>query len=179
MTLAELTQEEERLQAVRSSVVGLIEEKHDQLEGLGAFGDYRRVHSGYARLGLAGDLEALKRALFIQWYAVAEPAFLSAIHTLDESAERNVLAEVERQLPEVGQEMRSMVAWALAVADWYFERFGCLESFRASVGASDKERLWTTNPAKFEGRGQMGEYFSDIVTSAHARGYRPGRWFTQ
>lgn len=44
MTLAELTQEEARLRAVRSSVAGLIDEKYAQLEALGAFDDYRRVH---------------------------------------------------------------------------------------------------------------------------------------
>ncbi len=63
------------------------------------FDRYHAVHRAYSALltNPACADEALKRALFLQWFMVAEPPFLSGINGLDESSMRSVLAELERR----------------------------------------------------------------------------------
>ena len=57
------------------------------LEAAGVFREYRDVHRRYTALALGGDLEALKRPLFLQWYALFEPACFTGLWEMDETCE--------------------------------------------------------------------------------------------
>lgn len=75
---------------------------------------WRELHQAYA--DRPGADEGLKRALFIQWYARAEPSFVTGIGELDAAAERTVLRTVSRCLSQPDEhmnnaELRAMAAW--------------------------------------------------------------------
>ena len=65
--------------------VGVIEDKFEQLRESGVFAEAATVHKAYITLAGAptGSLEALKRAIFIGWYEVAEPGCFTGIGDLD------------------------------------------------------------------------------------------------
>lgn len=90
--LSELAEREEFLLAeLRSPEPLAIALRHG---GIGRA--YADVHRGYVQLAETGDLEALKRAIFLQWFQVAEPAFLSGIGDLDADAMTCALALVDK-----------------------------------------------------------------------------------
>ena len=89
---------EARLLEEVGRVTGLMEEKHARLEAAGVFRDYREVHREYARLAADGEAEALKRALFLQWYALSEPACFTGVFEIFNSAQTLVAREVDGSL---------------------------------------------------------------------------------
>ncbi len=82
-----------------SNVHGLIEDQIPVLANLGVFGEYKAIHLSYAQLiDKYLSKEALKRALFIQWFCLTEPFFLSGINDIDRQAELTVLTQLEQLL---------------------------------------------------------------------------------
>src|SRR6478736_852805 len=57
--------------------------------------DYKRIHSEYADLS-QNDIEALKRGLFIQWYVMAEPSYLTGISNIEASSAIKILLELDK-----------------------------------------------------------------------------------
>ena len=59
-------------------------ETHAQLQSWGIYDEYREVHRAYAALiaDPESGIEALKRALFLGWYDLGEPACLTGIFDL-------------------------------------------------------------------------------------------------
>ena len=73
MTIDELDEKERNLLLQINNTAGSIEEKLHQLQVKGIFDAYKQVHSDYADLAQENH-EALKRGLFLQWYALVEPS---------------------------------------------------------------------------------------------------------
>ena len=163
MTLAELATEEERLMAHVRSLTGSMEEKQAQLARDGVFDAYARVHTTYVDLAMAGDMEALKRALFLQWYAVSEPGCFTGLWEMMPEAERCVLERVEQLVAtdSLDSELVWMLPYYHSISDWYFDQQEGLPLLtewlreRAHRGFPDGE---VQNPA-LDGRGQMSEYW--------------------
>ncbi|HIP49343.1 MAG TPA: hypothetical protein EYG92_10320, partial [Lutibacter sp.] len=55
------------------------------------YAEYKNVHKEYAKTS-GKDIESLKRGLFIQWYSMTEPNYLTGISELDENAELKIIA---------------------------------------------------------------------------------------
>jgi hypothetical protein len=85
---------------VSSSGGDLKDELFTVFETTGVFAGFADVHAGYAALVDDPDhgMEALKRALFLQWYARAEPGYITGIHRLYAESEWAVLQQLERRL---------------------------------------------------------------------------------
>src|SRR4051794_23073956 len=95
MTLQELANKEDDL---HSKVIDLYYQPQTidiskQLNEV--FNEYKKVHLRYADLS-SGDIEALKRGLFIQWYALAEPSYMTGISDLYEIAEDKVIQSLNQ-----------------------------------------------------------------------------------
>ena len=57
---------------------GLMQDKPALIEESGVFDEYINIHKIYVDNCLT-DVEALKRAMFIQWYSCSEPSALTGI----------------------------------------------------------------------------------------------------
>jgi hypothetical protein len=145
-TLAEIARLEQilidRVAANRAMVSSSGADMKDELftvfETTGVFAGFADVHAGYAALvdDLDHGMEALKRALFLQWYARAEPGYITGIHRLYAESEWAVLQQLERRLIGLRTE-----PWAIedeeliCMLDCYDDIFGwylrSLEAFPA------------------------------------------------
>ena len=170
-SLSDLAAEEERLMLEVGRVSGTIEEKQAALRDLGVFDAYRTVHAAYAA-GAPSDGEALKRALFVQWYAAVEPAAFTGIADVDDSAAARVLAEVERHVRAgtLDPELAAFVALYRSIADWYFDASRTPELCRLLPTLS-ADAWGELDPASLRGRGQMSAYLLSMLASRSAGGF--------
>lgn len=145
---------------------GLMEELHALLQKTGAYETWRRIFQEYVTLARTGDREALRRAIFLHWYSLAEPQELSGIPLLDKDLAREVLGLVDAMLHQGGDdaELRWMLPFYYSVADIYIDHFwpDQLEDLRRA--SKENKDLWQTLCLKsaFENRGQMGKYWKSI-----------------
>lgn len=172
-TIQELTDRENILIGQVHGVVGSMEEKALQLTDNGVFNSYRKLHSDYASLAWTGNIEALKRAFFIQWYANAEPACFTGIHELDKDIEIVVFDQVAK-LINLDDELKWMTAWYYLITDNYFEPFWSnpsiiksLQSYIQEIGSLTDQAILSDEP--LENRGQMGVYFISVLKSNRSR----------
>ncbi len=192
LSLKQLAQEEERLLAIVKTVRNL-PEPDLRLNALDVFASYRQVHAAYADM-LANPLngaEALKRALFLQWTAALEPPFLTGIVSplgsafaepdflaemvrIDRLLERKVLEELESVLANqrLDHEGTLMLGWYDSVWEFYFDPFpGLPHLARARVVKNPDIHLAAAmSEESLRGRGQMGEYFSEMLRGRARRG---------
>src|ERR1017187_4600059 len=110
MTVDQLTLKENELYSIVMDLShkGQSKETDEQLEVV--YDLYKKVHKYYADMADKDD-EALKRGLFIQWYAITEPGYLTGINSLDELAETKIIkpAPNSKQFPmarDVGKEIK-------------------------------------------------------------------------
>jgi hypothetical protein len=117
MMLTTLTNEEERLMTIVAQQAGSMEAKHQALERLGIFDTYATIHQAYADLACtANALEAVKRAIFLQWYASAEPACFTGIFNLHAQAEHHVVKCLNQHISDgtLDPESAAMLRWLSA-----------------------------------------------------------------
>ncbi len=162
----QLTTAEVRLLNRVDAVTGLMEEKTESLRGSGVFAEYRDLHKRYVELinHPTCGLESLKRALFIQWYAVSEPACFSGIYDVDSEAETKVFRRMDEMI-EKGQldsELCYMLFWYYEVSDWYFDSRTDIPNLTKWLATSHhKPPCFRT--ADFNGRGQMTRYWQSLT----------------
>ncbi|MBP7260608.1 MAG: hypothetical protein KBB37_04910 [Bacteroidia bacterium] len=164
MTLEQLAKSETELY---STILDL--QKKEQTEALNekqrtVFALYRQVHRHYSYLAKEQE-EALKRGLFIQWYACTEPNYLTGIEQLDEEAEKNIINIVEEKIQN--NTLDSELKWMLNYyADWdyVFDRFKNREGL-AELIANRTDGLpigLVIDKAEMNKRGQMGIYWNSL-----------------
>jgi hypothetical protein len=163
--LDDLDKRENELLAMVGTLEGSIEERNILLQNLGVFEAYRRIHSHYAEIAYE-SLEALKRGLFIQWYAMVEPSFCSGISDIEQEAGNSIISILNNQITQDGTdpELHCMVSY---YAGWE----GVFTRFHSNVGLST---LLSNKPNydyildqmkhfNLDHRGQMGLYWKSIV----------------
>ena len=128
------------------------------------FHEYRKVHREYAELSLT-DNEALKRGLFIQWYALSEPSYLTGIVDLDEKAENKIIQSLNDRIGagDADNELIWMLNYYANWA-WIFERLTSFECFNSNIVNEQNNHL----PDKIDRedmaqRGQMGKYWNSLT----------------
>lgn len=133
---------------------------------------WREIHGAYLEIAasiLIDAREGLKRALFIQWYEVAEPFFLTGILDLDKRSRTEVLGYAEKFLADGGDvELREMVAWYCTIADRAFEASSPGRLFR-QYGTKAADISWLSSDAqrrRYPTRGLMGQYFLSLNSPA-------------
>jgi len=136
-TLEELERADERLLGYVAGVEGTMEGKTTALTELGE----------YIHLAEAGDVEALKRAIFLQWFEVAEPPFLSGILDLDREAATRGMALVERLCAggEIEDELAWMFPYYFLIAEWAFQGPMSARASSRTVRPT-RRRVWCNLP---------------------------------
>jgi hypothetical protein len=168
-TIQQLAIDESRLLAVVEQAHGLMEEKTEQLGRAGVFDRYRAVHTAYARLLThPGDgLEALKRALFLQWIAQFEPSCFTGVHEVEAGAEQRVIAAAQQTLADgpADTELAVMLRWYDSLTAWYFERFQDAAVLQRYLGRAEvPEGLADVfTEQSLTNRGQMGRYWLSVL----------------
>ena len=163
MTIEQLTKIEEELYA---SVIEIYEQKQTtelktQLNSI--FNSYRQVHKEYANLAEKDD-EALKRGLFIQWYVLTEPSYLTGIDDIDEESEKIIMNIIEERI--CNNNLDYELEWMLnyyANWDYVYDKFNNLKAVTKLV-ANKKDNLFPTkiNREEMKKRGQMGGYWNSL-----------------
>ena len=131
------------------------------------FDKYERIHQAYAERAITDD-EALKRGLFIQWYALSEPSYLTGIADLNESAENKIISVLNDRIAAVT--IDDELIWMLNYYfnwQWIFERLSSFNRFDNTIVNEQNNNL----PSKIdrdemEKRGQMGEYWNSLTQSS-------------
>lgn len=130
------------------------------------FQKYREIHKAYATLANK-DIEALKRGLFIQWYALTEPPALSGISGLDSESIREVAVALNARLEtgDTDEELIWMLSHYIGVADFAFDQFKDLGHLTQFVLTYSKTNYPASIDRGFmETRGGMGNYYNSLST---------------
>lgn len=176
--LEDLTRREYLILEKVYRIVGSMNEKAQQMIECEVFEAYRVLYMEYITLARQGDLEALKRAFFIQWYSANEPSCFSGIPNIsmweDEiglyhKTEKTIFDLVAKWL-DTDEELKWMVAWYYQISENYFAFWGekpqIIEKIRKYIQEYSpliSKREFLEMP--IEKRGQMGEYFYSILQS--------------
>ncbi len=123
------------------------------------YSEYKNVHKEYAKMS-DKDIESLKRGLFIQWYSMTEPNYLTGIAELDEKAELKIIAELKNRIDHntADNELLWMLNYYLEW-DFVFDRFRNIAEFKKDENIID----FTKIKLKMINRGQMGIYWNSII----------------
>jgi hypothetical protein len=123
------------------------------------YAEYKNVHKEYAKMS-DKDIESLKRGLFIQWYSMTEPNYLTGISELDKNAELKIIAELKNRVDQnkTDNELNWMLNYYLEW-DYVFERFKNIIDLRKKENVIDL----TSKKLKMINRGQMGIYWNSII----------------
>lgn len=162
MNLEELAQTEQELYSI---VMDLCDQKQtkendDKLDEV--FISYKQVHKQYAAL-TQNELEALKRGLFIQWYALTEPNYLTGIGDIDEQAEHKIINLLDEKIGR--NTLDSELTWMLnhyATWDYVFERFQSFSNLKAFLINAKPSFPDKIDRNGMEKRGQMGKYWNSL-----------------
>lgn len=165
MDVHRIAKREEELLTVIKGIIGSIEEKNEALESAGVFKAYNDIHFEYAELAQENS-EALKRAMFLQWYAQVEPPFVSGLAELVTGAEQKVLEILDEKILHNSLDLE-LVATLSYYADWEFVFEGC-SKYRNLVSFLENKFSFAAcmgvlKPIDFNGRGQMGEYWRSVL----------------
>jgi hypothetical protein len=124
-----------------------------------------KCYVAIARAGGADAGEAFKRAMFIYWYEVAEPFFLTGILNLDANVSNDLLELLEVAMADGDAgELKEMIAWYYQTTDYRFDALPQGEKIKnyCSRGSNLK---WLTSEAQratYSTRGLMGQYFLSL-----------------
>ena len=128
------------------------------------FDSYKQVHEHYSGLAKEQD-EALKRGLFIQWYAMTEPSYLTGIGELNEEAEKNIIKLVEDKIQNnaLDNELKWMLNY-YANWDFVFERFKISKGLVELIAnrTDDLPVGLIIDKIAMNKRGQMGAYWNSL-----------------
>jgi len=164
MNIDELSTKEQNLYSSVIELEGTVEEKSDKVIYFGIAKDYREIHKEYSRLAKS-DLEALKRGLFLMWYSIAEPTWLTGIADLDEDSEERIIKILDRRLKRGITDFE--LDWMLDYYsgwDFVFERFTEFKNFQIRLKSeSETELPDEIDREQMKQRGQMGIYWNSLT----------------
>ena len=144
-------------------------------EETGVYDAWRRIFGEYVVLAREGNIEALKRAIFLVWFECAEPAWLSntGVWGLDMALVKEVLHMANTMAKEdrLDAELQWMLPWYYMIADFYLRAEGLDDLRKASE--KDPHAFSHVFPkgclrSTFDNRGQLGRYWSDLWDGANA-----------
>ena len=86
-----LAEEENKLGKIVEDLYNQSPYEPNETELRKVYSQYRAIHKKYAELAAVDNLEALKRGIFLQWYAMSEPNWLTGVSNLDPQIEINII----------------------------------------------------------------------------------------
>ena len=102
---------------------------------------YKEVHQQYSKLAFT-DVEALKRGLFIQWYALTEPTFLTGIGELKTESENRIIEELQKRIDSISIDFE--LKWMLnyyASWEWCFDHVKSFQGFDSRIVNEKNNKL--------------------------------------
>lgn len=168
MTLVELAREEDMLRDLVAQAAGTIEAKARYLQHSGVFDAYRDVHRKYVLHAQGGDVEALRRAAFIQWLAAIEPPFLSGLCDLDSAAQRALLTLLEEAVAaeQLDDELAWMLPYYYQMAEWWIPDSAAPRLIRFCRSRAPRQAVRPPPGFAYIGRGEMGRYWASMRGAA-------------
>lgn len=163
MNIEELANQELELLSQTLELVGTIEEKNDKVVYFGIGTIYQKIHEEYSRLAKS-ELEALKRGLFIMWYALTGPSCYTGIVILNSEAENRILKILDRRLNRdiIDYELEWMLDY-YSNWDFVFDRFSEYKHLQDRLRRKDKIELPNQiDRNEMSKRGQMGRYWNSL-----------------
>jgi len=162
--LDSLAAREANIEAQVLSIPGgreIVERKSGEL---GIYTEYSEIHQEYARLAQVGESEALKRALFLQWFEYAEPRFLTGIYQLDEKARDDVFQIIEQKCKsaDLDTEMKWMIPYYYHIGPYFDEKKYPKLTLFSKANPPSKETPAPPKDAHLSNRGLMGRYWQSI-----------------
>ena len=160
MTLTDLTNKENELYSFAINLYnGKVNSESKGLSLDKVYAEYKDVHKEYAKMS-DKDIESLKRGLFIQWYSMTEPNYLTGIAELDEKSELKIITELKNRIDrnktdnELNWMLNHYLEW-----DFVFERFKNIVDLEKTENVIDLTNI----KLKMINRGQMGIYWNSII----------------
>lgn len=147
----------------------LVRDRESLYESLGIYAAWRDIFAQYAALAREGDLEALKRALFLVWAECSMARLITGIKDLDENMAKEVLAGADK-LAADGQldaELEWMLPYYYVVEPSYLDRFDDLDALKKASREHPFLYRQRCLEVSFDHRGQMGDYWK--AEQAHLR----------
>lgn len=147
---------------------GTIEERDRQITRAGLYAEYPTIVRSYLDL-LADEraaLEALKRAVFIVWLSIIEPAPDTGIAEIPERVAREVMHAIDQRTRTSGldDEFTLMLAWYRSILPAAFELYGAdVSTTAATSGVRPDDWRHRFVPAQFTNRGQLGAYWRALL----------------
>lgn len=164
MHIERLTETEEELLA-RMPQGGFFEMRHRYLVENGIYDEWRELFEKYVGLALDGDLEALKRALFLAWFEACEPAPLSGLFDLNEQVVVTLLEYLDSKVKrdETDSELKWMLPYYYCIADWYTPKSASVDALvKFSRQGDEKSFMEHLNQKQMVERGLLGSYWCSI-----------------
>ena len=121
---------------------------------------YIEIHKKYSN----SDYEGLKRAIFLQWYAVIELMCNTGIGTIDSEEEKRNMLKLNNLVLEgkLDKEFQTMISYYYSIANWYFESFNGIDILLNYLKSNNESEQQFRNLNIMTNRGQMGEYWNSI-----------------
>ena len=163
MNIEDLANQELELLNQTLELVGTVEEKNDKVVYFGIGTKYQKIHEEYSRLAKS-ELEALKRGLFIMWYAFTEPSCYTGIVILNSEAENRLLKILDRRLKRdiTDYELDWMLDY-YSSWDLVFERFSEFKYLQDRLRRNEKIDLPNQiDRIEMSQRGQMCRYWNSL-----------------
>jgi hypothetical protein len=174
--LDKLSAREIQLYDAVCNIDGLLQDQPEKIDSLNIFDEYIDIHKTYAASAETNP-EALKRAIFIQWYSYSEPSALTGIpggggpfdgdKQLDRKTEIYILHLLNNLIPN--NQLDTELMWMLCYYGIWEEYFTFFPEFETMTHLqwfiSNTERYPYPKKAStenFKSRGQMGLYWISI-----------------
>ncbi|MFK7932493.1 MAG: hypothetical protein AB8G22_03230 [Saprospiraceae bacterium] len=174
--LDKLAAKEQKILAKLELIDGTIAEQIAAIKAEKIYQKYQKIHQKYLKIAQSSDdpteaEEALKRGIFINWFAFVEPDFISGIGELEDEVAVAFYSILEDEIREqtIDNELVWMLFYYAAKSDWvllyYAERrFPNITKF---VARTDQlltpVLLEKLSGQEFTERGQMGIYWDEIL----------------
>lgn len=166
MSVEQLATVEEQWLKKQRSLTG---DKESLYEQTGVHAAWRDIFEQYAVLAKEGDLEALKRALYLAWARCSMSCLITGIKDLDEQRIGEIL-DIADKLARDGQldaELEWMLPYYYLVERSYLDRFQSLDALKQASREHPFLYRQRSLDSSFDHRGQMGEYWK--AEQAHLR----------
>ena len=165
MTTEELALKEEKL----IEKIGELNKKASSANSISIHSEinksYFQIHRQYAELA-SNDIEALKRGLFIQWFYMTEPTYLTGVSSLDATAEKAIVDTLEELLSKnaLDEELEWML-YHYTYWSYVFNRYRNYKHLEKIIETrAEKKLLKEVNIESMKNRGSMGKYWSSFQT---------------
>lgn len=129
---------------------------------------YRIIHSEYSNLA-ENSLEALKRAVFLQWYSVVEPLEFSGLDELNSKDILHnflILDNLHRE-SKIDNELLEMIKFYFRISDWYFLKYLKYSRLIELMLSTQSEQPSLGIFKNMSDRGLMGNYWKEIIENDH------------